>query len=74
MNLSVEIKPNSHQASLERLDGGSYRACLRSPAVEGKANQELIEVLASHFGVAKSMVEIISGLKSRRKKVNISSI
>ncbi|MDZ4231295.1 MAG: DUF167 domain-containing protein, partial [Patescibacteria group bacterium] len=51
-----------------------YKAYLKSPAVEGKANQELIEVLADHFGVAKSMVEIVSGLKSRRKRVNISSI
>ncbi|MDP3953529.1 MAG: DUF167 domain-containing protein [bacterium] len=74
MNLSVEIKPNSHKASLEQLGGGSYKAYLKSPAVEGKANQELIEVLADHFGVAKSMVEIVSGLKSRRKRVNISSI
>lgn len=74
MNLNVEVKLNSREAGLERLEGGSYRVRLRSPAVEGKANEELIEVLAGHFGVAKSMVEIISGLKSKRKRVRISLI
>ena len=50
---------------------GNYKVYLTAPAVEGKANQALIEYLADYFQVKKSQIEIIKGLKSRNKTVNI---
>ena len=38
---------------------------------KGKANKELIEKIAKHFGVLKSNVRIISGEKSRKKLVEV---
>jgi uncharacterized protein len=37
----------------------------------GKANEALVEFLASHYGVPKRNVRIVSGLKSRQKRVEI---
>lgn len=44
---------------------------LAAPAVEGKANEALVEFLAGYFGVPKRNVRIVSGLKSRQKRVMI---
>jgi uncharacterized protein (TIGR00251 family) len=44
---------------------------LTSKPEKGKANTELIKKLAKHFNVPSSHVRIISGLKDRRKVVEI---
>lgn len=38
---------------------------------KGRANVELIKKLAGHFNVSSSQVRILSGIKSRRKIVEI---
>ena len=38
---------------------------------KGKANKELIEKISKHFSVPKSNVRIISGVKSRKKLVEV---
>ncbi len=69
MVIQVKVKPNSRQPRLERAADGSLTAYLKSPPVEGRANEELIERLAEHFGVPKSRIRIKSGASSRTKLV-----
>jgi uncharacterized protein YggU (UPF0235/DUF167 family) len=40
-------------------------------AVDGQANTAVIELLAQHFGVARSRVEILRGHTSRTKRIRI---
>jgi uncharacterized protein (TIGR00251 family) len=68
----VKVKPNARKSSLERLDDGSWLAQLKSPPVDGKANAELIALVASEFGCAKSAVEIATGAGARIKRVRIA--
>jgi uncharacterized protein (TIGR00251 family) len=42
--------------------------------VEGKANAALIEFLADYFGVPRRNVTIVSGAKSRSKRVAIEGV
>ena len=51
---------------------GLIKVYLSAPAVDGKANKALVEFLAKHFKVRKSAIEIIKGLKSREKMINIA--
>ena len=44
---------------------------LAAPAVDGRANEALVEFLADYFGVAKRSVRIVAGLRSRQKRVII---
>jgi len=44
---------------------------LKSPPVDGKANAELIQVLAKLFDVSKSSIRIKSGASSKSKLVEI---
>jgi uncharacterized protein (TIGR00251 family) len=66
------IKPNSKKGPLvELLDDGTLQLYVRAPAVEGKANKAAIELLAGHFGVAKSSVRLTGGATSRFKRFEI---
>ncbi|MGW6724542.1 DUF167 domain-containing protein [Nocardia sp. NPDC055029] len=63
------IKPNSRKGPLvEIADDGTLTLYVRAPAVEGKANRAAIELLAEHFGVAKSAVRLTGGATSRFKR------
>lgn len=70
MLLRVKVKPGSKQPRIEEADG-ALTVHLKSPPVEGKANEELMRQLAERFGVPKSRVRIKSGLASRTKLVEI---
>jgi uncharacterized protein len=69
--IDVKAKPNSRQSLLSQLADGSWLAQLKSPPVDGKANQELIALVAKHFGIAKSSVAIKTGSSGRLKRVVI---
>jgi hypothetical protein len=45
-----------------------------APAVEGAANEALTAFLADLFGVARRAVQIVSGEKSRRKRIAIAGV
>lgn len=49
MKKRVKVKPNSKVQSIKEEADGSLTVSLKSPPVEGKANQELIKLLAEKF-------------------------
>ena len=67
----VKAKPNARTSSLTRQEDGSWLAQLKSPPVDGKANAELIALVARHVGCAKSAVSVKTGAGSRLKRVEI---
>lgn len=67
----VEVKPNSSKVQVENITGNVYKVKLTAPPTEGKANAQLIKVLAEHFGVSKSQVEIKAGKTAKTKVVII---
>jgi len=71
--ISVRAKPRSPVSSLEEDGSGTWIARLRSAPADGKANAELVALVARHFGCAKSSVTVISGASARLKLVRISS-
>jgi uncharacterized protein (TIGR00251 family) len=71
MMFNVKVKPNSKQQAIILEEDGSLTVRLQSPPVEGKANKELIQVLADRFGVRQSQISIRSGERSRTKSVEV---
>ena len=53
MKIQVKVKPNSKKPGITEEEDGSLLVRLKSLPVDGKANKELIQTLAKHFGVAK---------------------
>ncbi|MFN9599180.1 MAG: DUF167 domain-containing protein [Dolichospermum sp.] len=71
MQKIVKVKPNSQQQKIEELANGSLNVHLKSPPIDGKANEELIKLLAKKFDVPKSAITIKSGVTSRNKLIII---
>ncbi len=69
--LSITVKPNARTSSLEQSEDGQWRAQLKSQPIDGKANEELIALVAKHFGLRKAQVNIKRGTTSRVKVVEI---
>ena len=69
--IRVKVKPGARSSSLERLPDGSWVARVKAPAREGKANKELIVLVAGQFGCGKTAVSIKSGASGRIKLVRI---
>jgi uncharacterized protein len=69
----VRVKPGSRKGPLVEVgDDGELTLYVREPAVEGKANDAVIKLLAKHLGVPRSRVELISGATSRVKRFRVS--
>lgn len=69
MLIRIRVKPRSRASSFEREADGSWLARLKSPPVDGKANAELVALVASHFKCPKAAVSIKSGASGRLKTV-----
>lgn len=72
--IQVKVKPNARASSLEETSDGLWLAQLKSPPVDGKANRELVELIADHFDCPKSAVTIKSGASGRMKLVRIEGV
>ena len=73
MKINITIKPNSKKGpEITTQSDGSLIIYVREIAVEGKANEALIRLLAKHFEVAKTRISIVSGHTSRSKVIEIN--
>lgn len=73
MVLQVKVKPNARARSFEAAGDGTWLAQLKSPPVDGKANEELVALVAEHFKCRKSQVRIKTGTTGRLKRVEIDA-
>jgi uncharacterized protein (TIGR00251 family) len=72
--IQVKVKPGARARSLEPPRAGEiWLAKLKSPPVDGQANQELIGLIAEQFGRPRSAVSIKSGASGRIKLVRIEA-
>ena len=71
MQISVTVVPNSKKFEVIKIDKENYKIRVDAPAVGGKANKRLIEILSVYFDVNKSHISIIKGNKGRKKIIKI---
>jgi uncharacterized protein (TIGR00251 family) len=71
--IQVKVTARSRESSLTQAADGTWIARLKSPPVDGKANQELIALVADRFGCGKAAISIKAGAAGRMKLVRISS-
>jgi uncharacterized protein YggU (UPF0235/DUF167 family) len=69
--LQVKVRPHARASVLEAAGDGTWTAQLRSPPVDGRANDELVALVARHFGCGKSAVTIRGGASGRVKWVQV---
>ena len=71
VTLAVRAQPGAKKTAIVGMYGEGAAAQLKiavqAPAVEGRANSALMELLAEKFGVPRSYIELVSGELSRSK-------
>jgi len=71
MKLSVKIIPNAKKTEVVEWDGKILKVKIAAPAVEGKANRELIRLLSELCDCSQSEVEILKGQTSKQKILDV---
>jgi uncharacterized protein (TIGR00251 family) len=69
--IQVKVTPRARESSLTQMPDGTWVAKLKSPPVDGKANAELVALVAKQFGCSKAAVSLKSGASGRIKLVRI---
>lgn len=67
--LNVRAQPRSSRSGIDGLLGDAVKVRIKCAPVDGKANKELIEMLADAFDLPKSAVEFKSGETSKTKRI-----
>ena len=71
--ITIRVTTNAGKNSIEEEEEGGLKVKVNSPAVDGKANKAVINLLAAYYGVRKSAVSIVKGEKSRDKIIEIAA-
>jgi|ERR1700704_2939765 uncharacterized protein (TIGR00251 family) len=71
---SVRVQPGASKDEVSGEMAGALKVRLRAPAVEDRANEALVEFLAQLLKTPKSAVRILSGERSRTKRMEIRSV
>jgi hypothetical protein len=69
--LDITVSPKSSKNKISIDERKHMKVYLTSPPVDGKANADLIALFSKSLKVPKSDIEIISGLKSKKKRLVI---
>ena len=72
LSISVRVVPRASKTEVVGEFDSALRVKLAAPPVDGAANDELVEVLAKTFKVARGSVEIVRGSNSRSKQVKVA--
>lgn len=71
MRISVKVIPKSSRNKVEQVSEAEYRVRLTKAPADGEANEQLVALLGRHFGVAKSLIRIVSGATGRKKIIEL---
>lgn len=67
----MKVIPHSREQSIIKISDGAFKIRLKSAPKKGKANQELVKLLAQYFEISKNQVKIVRGQKSKNKIILI---
>jgi len=72
--LNVYVQPRSKRTHLEGVREGRLKISLTALPLKGMANQQMISLLADLLKMRKSAIKIVSGERSRIKRVKINGL
>lgn len=72
--IEIHAQPQAKKNEIVGLYNDRLKVKIKSPPVDGKANECLIEFIAKVVGVNRSSVELLKGESSRQKQIRISGL
>jgi uncharacterized protein (TIGR00251 family) len=73
VTLQIKVKPRARVSELAQAADGTWVAKLKAPPVDGKANEELVRLVAEKFECRKAAVTIKAGASGRTKLVRVEA-
>jgi hypothetical protein len=74
MKLDVQITVNAARSEIVGWLGERLKIKVKAPAVEGKANAELLRFLAERIGVRANQLHIVRGETARKKTLDLEGV
>lgn len=74
MNLDVQISANAPANKIVGWLNGRLKIKVKAPAVEGKANAELLRFLAAELDVRVSQLRIVRGETAKLKTIAVDGV
>lgn len=72
--LELKVVPNAPRNKVAGWLGSALKVKVQAPALEGRANDELLGFLAEKLGLPRRAVTLQQGSKSRQKLVQITGL
>lgn len=72
--MSVRVQPWASRDEVAGEWEGALKVRLQAPAIEGRANEALVEFLARILRIPKTAVRILSGERGRMKRVEMTGV
>ena len=74
MKLSVSIIPNAKKSEVVSYEGQTLKVRISAPPIDGKANEELIHLLAELCDCSPSEIQILKGHSSKHKLLDVPNL
>jgi uncharacterized protein (TIGR00251 family) len=74
VEFAVLVSAGSSRSEVRGLHGTELKLSVRAAPEHGKANAEVIEVLAALLGLPRKQVHVVAGATSRHKRVQAYGI
>jgi uncharacterized protein (TIGR00251 family) len=74
VELSVFCQPGAVRSALVGMHVGSLKVKVRAPALEGRANEALLDLLVDALRVPRGTLRLVSGDQSRRKRIRVEGV
>ena len=72
--LHVRVQPRAAKSEITGVRGECLKVRINAPPVEGAANRACRDFFAKKFGIPRGQIEILSGEKSREKRILIRDV
>jgi uncharacterized protein (TIGR00251 family) len=70
----LRVVPNARKSEVVGIHGDAIKLNIAAPALDGRANEALVEFIAEKLGIARREVTLASGEKSRDKIISVKGI
>lgn len=74
VELEVRVRPRASRTELVGVREGVVEIRVAAPPVDDAANEELVRFLAKALGVGRRAVRVVSGERSRHKRVRLEGV
>lgn len=74
VSFAVRVQPRASRDEVAGVMDGALKVRLQAPALENRANEALVELLARLLKRPKSAVRILAGERNRNKRVEIHGV